>query len=162
MPRRSAGILLYRRRGPEADAVEVLLVHPGGPLWARRDEGAWSLPKGEHDPDEEPAVAARREFAEETGTALAAAELIPLGTVRYSGGKTVTAFAAEGDFDPAELRSNTFSMPWPPRSTTLGTFPEVDRAAWFTPDEARTRLVRAQAEFVDRLLTALASADPAD
>ena len=152
MPARSAGILLFRR-GP--DGPEVLLVHPGGPFWARRDEGVWSIPKGEHDDGEDPMAAARREFEEETGSAPPPGELIELGEVRQRSGKRVTAWAAEGDLDPDAVRSNTFEIEWPPRSGRRREFPEIDRAAWFGADEARRRLVAAQAEFVDRLLALL-------
>ena len=153
MTRRSAGILLYRRT---ADGPEVLLVHPGGPYWARRDAGAWSIPKGEHDPsDVDPQACALREFAEETGTTLARADLIPLGEVRQRGGKVVAAWAAEGDLDAAAIRSNTFELEWPPRSGRRRAFPEVDRAGWFGPDAAREKLLPAQAAFVDRLLAQL-------
>jgi predicted NUDIX family NTP pyrophosphohydrolase len=152
MPARSAGILLFRR---PSGGLEVLLVHPGGPFWARRDEGAWSIPKGEHDDGEEPIDTARREFAEETGTVLPEGELLDLGEVRQRSGKRVSAWAAEGDLDPAAVRSNTFEIEWPPRSGQLREFPEVDRAGWFAPEEARRRLVPAQAAFVDRLLERL-------
>ena len=148
MPVRSAGILLYRRG---ASGPEVLLVHPGGPFWARRDEGAWSIPKGEHDDGEEAVDAARREFAEETGSALALETLVPLGEVRQRSGKRVAAWAAEGDLDPADVRSNTFEMEWPPRSGQMQAFPEVDRAEWFPLEEAQRRMLPAQAPFVDRL-----------
>jgi predicted NUDIX family NTP pyrophosphohydrolase len=145
---RSAGILLYRvgSAGPE-----VLLVHPGGPFWARKDEGAWSIPKGEHADGEEPVDCARREFAEETGSTLALERLVPLGEVRQRSGKWVSAWAAEGDLDPADVRSNTFEMEWPPRSGRTQEFPEVDRAEWFALEEAQRRLLPAQAPFVDRL-----------
>jgi predicted NUDIX family NTP pyrophosphohydrolase len=149
---RSAGILLFRR-GPEG--TEVLLVHPGGPFWARRDEGAWSIPKGEHPDDEDPLAAARREFEEETGTAPPAGEPIELGEVRQRGGKRVSAWALEGDLDADAVRSNTFELEWPPRSGQRREFPEVDRAAWFGADEARRRIVPAQAELVERLLARL-------
>ena len=145
MPKRSAGILLYRR-GPE-----VLLVHPGGPFWARKDAGAWSIPKGEYDEDEDPTATARREFEEELGTPLPAGPLTPLGSVTQRGGKAVTAWAAEGDVDARALRSNTFTMEWPPRSGVMREFPEVDRAEWFDLERAREKLVPAQAELVDRL-----------
>jgi predicted NUDIX family NTP pyrophosphohydrolase len=148
VPVRSAGILLYRRG---AAGLEVLLVHPGGPFWARRDEGAWSIPKGEQADGEVAADCARREFAEETGSALPLEELVPLGEVRQRSGKRVEAWAVEGDLDPAEVRSNTFELEWPPRSGHLRTFPEVDRAAWFALDEAQRRMLPAQAPFVDRL-----------
>src|SRR5262249_3222418 len=127
MTLRSAGILLFRR---DADAPRVLLVHPGGPFWAKRDAGAWSIPKGEIGVDEDAATAARREFAEELGVS-PPGELSALGEIVQKGGKRVIAFALEGDFDPATLRSNTFEIEWPPRSGKLRAFPEVDRAEWF-------------------------------
>ena len=152
MARRSAGILLYRRRG---DGVEVLLVHPGGPLWARRDAGAWSIPKGEYTEGEDPLAAALREFEEETGQRPPEARMVALGEVRQRGGKVVSAWAAPGDLDPAAVTSNTFSMEWPPRSGRRREFPEVDRAGWFDPATAREKLLATQAELVDRLLAAL-------
>jgi predicted NUDIX family NTP pyrophosphohydrolase len=152
MARRSAGILLYRLAG---ERPEVLLVHPGGPFWARRDAGAWSIPKGEYDEDEDPRACALREFEEETGTALAATELIELGSVKQKGGKLVTAWAAQGDLDAAAVRSNTFTMEWPPRSGRRAEFPEIDRAEWFEPETAREKLIGAQAELLDRLLERL-------
>ncbi len=145
---RSAGILLHRHG---IDGVEVLLVHPGGPFWARKDLGAWSIPKGEHDDGEDPRACARREFAEETGTELPDGALDELGTVRLKSGKQVTAFAAAGDLDADAVRSNTFEMEWPPRSGRRQAFPEIDRAGWFGLAEARERLNPAQAPFVDRL-----------
>jgi predicted NUDIX family NTP pyrophosphohydrolase len=147
MPVQSAGILLFRRTpaGPE-----VLLVHPGGPFWARRDEGAWSIPKGEHDEGEAPVDAARREFEEETGS-LPPEPLVELGEVRQKSGKRVRAWAVEGDLDAGEVRSSTFELEWPPRSGRMQTFPEIDRAAWFDLDEARRRLLPAQVPFLDRL-----------
>jgi predicted NUDIX family NTP pyrophosphohydrolase len=148
VPRQSAGILLYRLAG---DAPEVLLVHPGGPFWARKDAGVWSIPKGEYDGTEDPLVCALREFEEETGTALDPKEPAELGSIRQRSGKLVTAWAAEGDLDADSIRSNTFTMEWPPRSGTMAAFPEVDRAGWFGLDEAREKLNPAQAEFVDRL-----------
>ena len=148
MPVRSAGILLYRHA---SGGPEVLLVHPGGPFWARRDAGAWSIPKGEHDDGEAAVDAARREFAEETGSTLALEDLVPLGEVRQRSGKRVEAWAAAGDLDPETVRSNTFELEWPPRSGRMQTFPEVDRAAWFGLEEAQRRLLPAQAPFVDRL-----------
>jgi predicted NUDIX family NTP pyrophosphohydrolase len=145
----SAGILLYRVRD---DVQEVLLVHPGGPFWARKDAGAWSIPKGEHGEDEDPVACARREFEEELGVpAPAAEELTELGTVRQRSGKRVTAWAARGDLDPDAIRSNTFTLEWPPRSGTFREFPEVDRAAWLPLDQAREKINPAQAEFLDRL-----------
>jgi predicted NUDIX family NTP pyrophosphohydrolase len=156
MARRSAGILLFRRA---AAGLEVLLVHPGGPFWARRDAGAWSIPKGEHDAgDVDPRACAIREFEEETGTALDPARLVSLGEVRQKAGKVVAAWALEGDLDAAAIRSNTFEMEWPPRSGRRQEFPEVDRAAWFGAQEARAKLVPAQAAFVDRLLELLGGA----
>jgi predicted NUDIX family NTP pyrophosphohydrolase len=146
---RSAGILLYRLRpaGPE-----VLLVHPGGPYWARRDAGAWSIPKGEHAEGEDALECARREFEEETGSAPPAGELAGLGEVRLRSGKRVSGWAAEGDLDPEAVRSNTFELEWPPRSGRRQEFPEVDRAGWFGLDEARGRMLPAQVPFLDRLL----------
>ena len=132
--------------------LEVLLVHPGGPFWARKDLGAWSIPKGEYEPGEDPQACALREFEEETGTRLQAPELIELGAVVQKAGKEVTAWAARGDLDPASVRSNSFTMEWPPRSGRRQEFPEVDRAAWFALDEARGKLVGAQVELLDRLV----------
>ena len=145
--RTSAGILLYRRtpRG-----LEVLLAHPGGPIMAAKDEGHWSIPKGELDGDD-PERAARREFEEETGLSVADATLVDLGSTRQKGGKLVLAWGAEGDLDPARAVSNTFVMEWPPRSGRTQEFPEIDRVAWFSLDEARRRLKEAQAVFLDRL-----------
>jgi predicted NUDIX family NTP pyrophosphohydrolase len=140
MPQRSAGILLYRLTGP---VPEVLLVHPGGPFWAKKDAGAWSIPKGEIDANEDPLAAARREFAEETGMA-PAGEPVALGDFPYRSGKIVTVFALRGDFDVAGLRSNTFSMEWPRKSGRTAAFPEVDRAGWFTLVEAEAKLVTGQ------------------
>ncbi len=150
MPVTSAGVLLHRT-GPAG--LEVLLVHPGGPYWAKKDEGAWSIPKGECEPGEDPRTRALVEFEEELGTPLPrGAELAELGAVRLKSGKTVVAFACAGELDPATVRSNTFELEWPPRSGRRQAFPEVDRAAWFGPDEARRRLNPAQAVLVDRLL----------
>jgi predicted NUDIX family NTP pyrophosphohydrolase len=150
--KRSAGILLYRLSG---GAPEVLLVHPGGPFWARRDAGAWSVPKGEYEDADDPLAAARREFEEETGTALETGELLELGDVKQKNGKVVSAWAAEGDLDPDAVHSNTFTMEWPPRSGRAAEFPEIDRAGWFGIDDARQKLNPAQAEFLDRLLELL-------
>lgn len=152
MAQLSAGILLYRTPG---EGLEVLLVHPGGPLWARKDDGAWSIPKGLLDDGEEPLAAARREFAEETGHPAPAGEPIDLGEVRLRSGKRVRAFALEGDLDAASISSGTFEMSWPPRSGKRAEFPEVDRAEWFVPGVARAKLNPAQAAFVDRLEGAL-------
>jgi predicted NUDIX family NTP pyrophosphohydrolase len=151
MPKRSAGILMYRRRGAEP---EVLLVHPGGPFWKNKDLGAWSIPKGEYSESEDPLAAAKREFEEETGLT-PQGECFPLGELVQGGRKIVTAFAFEGDFDPATLRSNTFELEWPPRSGRKAAFPEVDRAQWFTPADARRKILKGQAEFITRLLTAI-------
>jgi predicted NUDIX family NTP pyrophosphohydrolase len=147
MPKQSAGLLMFRRREP---TLEVFLVHPGGPFWARKDLGAWSVPKGEHQADEDPLAAARREFAEETGIVPEGA-FLALDPIRQAGGKVVRAFALEGDCDPATIHSNTFVMEWPPRSGRQQTFPEVDRAAWFAIDEARRRIVKGQAPLLDQL-----------
>ena len=152
MARKSAGIVLYRGSGA---TLEVLLVHPGGPFWSRRDAGAWSIPKGEYEEGEDPRACALREFEEETGTPLPPGELLELGDIRQKGGKMVTAWAAEGDLDADAVHSNTFRMEWPPRSGRWATFPEIDRAGWFGVDEARDKLNPAQAEFVDRLLERL-------
>jgi predicted NUDIX family NTP pyrophosphohydrolase len=147
--KRSAGILLYRTaRG----ATEVLLVHPGGPFWARRDAGVWSIPKGEYEVGEDPRACALREFEEETGTAVPPGDLIDLGSVQQKSGKVVRAWAARGDLDADAVRSNTFTMEWPPRSGRSAEFPEIDRAAWFDADTARDKLIAAQAAFLDRLL----------
>ena len=148
MAKRSAGILVYRERA----ALEVLVVHPGGPFWAKRDAASWSIPKGEVDDGEEPLAAARRELGEELGAALELTGLVDLGEVRQKAGKVVRAWGARGDFDPGALASNTFEMEWPPRSGRRQAFPEVDRAAWVEPAEARRLLLPAQTAFVDRLL----------
>jgi predicted NUDIX family NTP pyrophosphohydrolase len=155
-PRRSAGILLHRR-GPDG-GTEVLLGHMGGPLWARKDERAWSIPKGEPEPDEELLDTARREFAEELGLPVPDAEPVALGEVRQSGGKVVTAWAVRGDLDVTAVRPGTFTMAWPPRSGRTQEFPEVDRAAWFTPEVAREKLVASQVPLLDRLLALLGQA----
>lgn len=147
MAKRSAGLLVYRRT---EGSLEVFLVHPGGPLWAKRDAGAWSIPKGEFDPDEDPLTAARREFTEETGFDVAG-PFVALEPVRQSGGKVVHAFAVEGDCDPSRLRSNPFSMEWPPRSGHQQEFPEVDRGAWFTIDQAHDKILKAQRPLLDQL-----------
>ena len=148
MAKRSAGILLYRQR---TGTPEVLLVHPGGPLWAKKDQGAWSIPKGEYDEREDPLACALREFEEELGVAPPGDLAGDLGETKQAGGKLVRAWAAEGDLDPAELRSNTFTLEWPPRSGVTREFPEVDRAEWFGLAEARDRINPAQAVFVERL-----------
>jgi predicted NUDIX family NTP pyrophosphohydrolase len=151
MPKSSAGILMYR---VAATAFEVLLVHPGGPFYRNKDDGAWSIPKGEHDAHENPLDVARREFEEETGYPVSGA-FLALEPVKQKGGKVVSAWAVEGDCDAARIRSNTFEMEWPPRSGKRVTFPEVDRAGWFLPDEARAKLLPAQRAFVDQLCAML-------
>jgi predicted NUDIX family NTP pyrophosphohydrolase len=146
-PRTSAGILLFRR----TSGLEVLLGHMGGPFWARKDEGAWTIPKGEPAPGEDPLATAVREFVEEIGTPAPASSPIPLGDVQQSGGKVVTAWAVEGDLDVSTIASNLVEIAWPPRSGKTLLVPELDRAGWFTPDDARRVVVKAQAAFVDRL-----------
>lgn len=153
MAKRSAGLLLYRS-GPDG-AVEVLIAHPGGPFWARRDDGAWSIPKGEQPDGEDPWVTARREFLEELGLEPPDGARLDLGAVRSPGGKVVTAFAVRGDLDVTAARSNTFELEWPPRSGTLREFPEVDRVGWFTVAQARTKLLAGQRPLLDRLLAAV-------
>jgi predicted NUDIX family NTP pyrophosphohydrolase len=147
MPDLSCGLLLYRR---DADALRVLIVHPGGPFWRHRDAGWWSLPKGAQAPGESAEATALREFEEELGTPVAG-PLQPLGRIRQRGGKWVEAFALEGDFDITTLASNAFECEWPPRSGKVQTYPEVDRAKWCTLQEARALLLPAQCEFLDRL-----------
>jgi predicted NUDIX family NTP pyrophosphohydrolase len=151
MAKRSAGILLFRKRDGE---LQVFLVHPGGPFWRNKDAGAWSIPKGEYSESEDPLDAAKREFQEETGISVHG-ELISLDSIRQSSAKVVTAWALEGDCSAASIRSNTFSMEWPPRSGRTQEFPEIDRAEWFSIDEARKRVVKGQAGFLDRLIAAL-------
>ncbi len=151
--RRSAGLLVHRRDGD--GRVEVLAGHLGGPFWARKQQRAWSVPKGEHEPGEEPLAAARREFVEETGLPVPAGEPVPLGTVRQSSGKEVTLWAVEGDLDAAAAVSNTFSMEWPRGSGRLQDFPELDRFAWVDVATARELLVAGQVAFLDRLLELL-------
>jgi predicted NUDIX family NTP pyrophosphohydrolase len=146
MAAQSAGILLFRRKAK----LEVLLVHPGGPFWAKKNEGSWSVPKGEYAAGEDPAAAAEREFFEETGQRIAG-EMIPLGKIRQKSGKEVTAWAVEGDIDCDSIASNTFEMEWPPRSGKMKSFPEVDRAGWFDLSEARGKINEKQAAFLDTL-----------
>jgi predicted NUDIX family NTP pyrophosphohydrolase len=146
----SAGLLLFRRRIAD---LEVLLAHPGGPFWQNKDDGAWSIPKGLVGADEAPLSAARREFVEETGHE-PLGDFFPLGEARQPGGKVVQAWAIEGDWDPALIRSNTFEVEWPPRSGRRRTFPEIDRAAWFGIADARRKILKGQTVFVDRLVEA--------
>jgi predicted NUDIX family NTP pyrophosphohydrolase len=165
--RQSAGILLFRRRPSTEASLEVLLAHPGGPFFAKRDEGHWTIPKGEpDDPDDDLLVVARREFEEETGNLAphdpSADDPIPLGTIVQKGGKVVHAWAIEGDMDAATARSNTFVMEWPPRSGQQQEFAEIDRVAWFEPDEARRRLKPTQVPFVDRLAAILGGSGSGD
>ena len=152
MPRTSAGILLYRRCNAE---LEVFLVHPGGPFWTKKDAGAWSIPKGEYEPGEDPLDAARREFEEEIGTPPPGGHFIGLGEITQKSGKIVTAWALEGDCDAAAIRSNSFTMEWPPKSGKMQEFPEVDRAGWLTLDDARKKLIESQHPFLDRLAAAM-------
>jgi predicted NUDIX family NTP pyrophosphohydrolase len=155
VPRRSAGLLLFRRAGEGGGELEVLIVHPGGPLFARRDEGIWSLPKGEYEPGDDPLAEASREFTEELGSPPPDGERIDLGVVKQRSGKLVSAWAVAGDLDTASVLSNEFEMEWPPRSGIRRRFPEVDRAEWVGVAEARRKLVSAQAELVDRLQAVL-------
>ncbi|MEU5209166.1 NUDIX domain-containing protein [Streptomyces sp. NPDC020742] len=150
---RSAGLLLHRSAG---DGVEVLLAHMGGPLWSRRDAGAWTVPKGEYAPPEEALDAARREFEEELGLPPPDGRYVPLGDARQSGGKVVTVWAVEADLDPERIVPGTFIMEWPRGSGTVRSFPEIDRVAWFRPEDAAARLVTAQRAFLERLAEHLA------
>jgi len=150
--KQSAGILVYRKKGA---GVEVFIVHPGGPFWAKKDKGAWSIPKGEFTGDEDMQVAARREFGEETGQAAPEGEHLDLGFVKNKSGKVIYAWAVEGDADAAALQSNTFEMEWPPKSGQQQSFQEVDKAGWFAPEKAMEKLNPAQAPLVERLLEAL-------
>jgi len=149
MPTRSAGLLLHRTTSD--GTIEVLLVHPGGPFWARKDAGAWSIPKGEVDSDEDPLACARREFAEELGVPVPDGPAVLLGEVRQKAGKLVTAWAVEGDLDPTSVMSNTFEMEWPRGSGRLRDFPEVDRAEWFDLEEAAVRILDGQRPLLDAL-----------
>jgi predicted NUDIX family NTP pyrophosphohydrolase len=154
MAKHSAGMLLYRRRG----GLEVFLVHPGGPFWAKKDVGAWSIPKGEYTPPEDPLEAAKRELQEETGLA-AAGRFIPLTPLKQPSGKVIHAWAVEGDCDADAIRSNTFTLEWPPRSGVRQQFPEVDRGAWFTLETAREKISKGQAGFLEELRQLLAGSD---
>jgi predicted NUDIX family NTP pyrophosphohydrolase len=149
--KRSAGLLLFRT---VAGAVEVLLVHPGGPFWAKRDDGAWSIPKGEVAAGEDPLEAALREFHEEMGQSIGG-DLMPLGSLRQAGGKDVHAWAVRSDFDPSQVESNTFAMEWPPRSGRQQEIPEIDRAVWFPLETARVKILKGQVGFLDELIRAL-------
>jgi predicted NUDIX family NTP pyrophosphohydrolase len=151
MPKRSAGILMYRR--PDA-GLELLLVHPGGPFWAKKDLGAWSIPKGEYSESEDALAVAKRELEEETG-ARVQGDFLSLGELVQPGRKIVSAWAIEGDFDPSNLKSNLFEMEWPPKSGRKQSFPEVDRAQWFSPADARQKILKGQSEFITRLLEAI-------
>jgi predicted NUDIX family NTP pyrophosphohydrolase len=153
--RRSAGLLVHRERN---GGREVLLVHPGGPMWAKRDAGAWSIPKGEYEPGEDPLAAAKREFEEELGTAAPDGPLNDLGEVKQKGGKIVSAWAVAGDLDVTEITSNTVEVQWPPRSGKMLEIPEVDRAEWFAIRLAREKINPAQAELLDRLVAILDTA----
>jgi predicted NUDIX family NTP pyrophosphohydrolase len=156
MPTKSAGLLVYREAA-NGSGIEVLLVHPGGPFWRNKDEGAWTIPKGEFSDDEDPLDAARREFKEELGSSPPVSEYFPLKPIKQKNNKTVHAWAVKGDFDSATLKSNTFSCEWPPKSQRTQEFPEVDRAEWFAPDEAKRKIIGAQGELIDELLTILLS-----
>jgi predicted NUDIX family NTP pyrophosphohydrolase len=151
MPKRSAGILLYRL---SAGLLEVLLVHPGGPFWAKKDDGAWSIPKGEFPEDEDPLEAAKREFQEETGSSVPGT-CLPLRPLKQPSGKIVHAWMAQGDLDPRDLKSNTFSMEWPPGSGKFQDFPEVDRAEWFSVEAAKLKMLKGQVPFLAQLQAAL-------
>ncbi|TFV87379.1 NUDIX domain-containing protein [Blastococcus sp. CT_GayMR16] len=152
MPRTSAGILLHRMG---AAGREVLIGHMGGPFWARKDDGGWSIPKGEYGPGEDPFTVACREFEEELGTPVPAADFVPLGELRTTSSKVLTVWAAEGDLDASAAVSNTFELEWPPRSGRMQEFPEIDRAAWVALDDARTKLGEGQVGFLDRLMERL-------
>ncbi len=158
MPKLSAGIVLYRFKGP---AIEMLLVHPGGPFWAKKDEAAWSFPKGEYTDEEEALAAAKREFKEETGFDVPGGELAELGSVKY-GNKILTVWSLQGSIDARQVKSNTFTMEWPPKTGRTQEFPEVDRAGWFMPAAAKQKLVKGQVELVDRLCEQLGASAPED
>lgn len=160
MPRLSAGILLYRFE--PCGTCEVLIGHMGGPFWAKKDAGAWSIPKGEYEPGELPFDVARREFEEELGSPVPAEQYVALGEMRQPSGKVLTVWAAEGDLDAAASRSNTFELEWPPRSGRVQEFPEIDRSAWVSVRQARISLVSGQVPFLDRLMAALADQNSAD
>ncbi len=159
MPKLSAGLLLYRVRD---GVVEVLIGHPGGPFWARKDDGAWSIPKGEYAEGDDPWAAAQREFDEEVGMRPPAGPRVDLGSVKQPGGKVVTAFAVQGDLDVADAHSNTFELEWPRGSGQLRNFPEVDRVDWFPVAQARAKLLKGQRVFLDRLMMNESLADLAE
>jgi predicted NUDIX family NTP pyrophosphohydrolase len=150
VPKLSAGVLVYRTRD---GVVEVLIAHPGGPFWARKDDGAWSIPKGEYADGDDPWAAAQREFFEELGLPVPAGPRIDFGSLKQPGGKVVTAFAVRGDLDVTDARSNTFEMEWPRGSGKMREFPEIDRVGWFAVAQARTKLLKGQLAFLDRLMT---------
>ena len=152
MPKKSAGLLLYRRSPSE---IEVLLAHPGGPFWKNKDASAWTIPKGEFDDAEDPLAAAKREFAEEMGSAAPDGNYIALEPIKQKNGKLVYAWAVEGDFDPSNLHSNTFELEWPPKSGLMQETPEVDRAEWFAPEIAKQRMFSGQSALVDELIRLL-------
>lgn len=154
MPKQSAGLLLYRKTA-DASVIEVLLAHPGGPFWRNKDEGAWTIPKGEFTDDEDPLAAAKREFEEELGSKPPAGDYIQLAPIKQKNGKIVHAWAVEGDIDPATLSSNTFEMEWPPKSGRTQLFPEVDRVAWFPPQVAKQKMLAGQPALIDELLLLL-------
>lgn len=160
MPLHSAGLLLYRIRNEQ---LELFLAHPGGPYWDKKDDGVWTLPKGLYGADEDPLAAARREFHEEIGTLLDTPDdaFIPLGELKQKGNKIVHAWAVEGDIDADNVTSNTYAIQWPPNSGQRRRYPEVDRAGWFSVDEARLKILGGQAAFIDRLLAALGQSDRA-
>jgi predicted NUDIX family NTP pyrophosphohydrolase len=149
VPKLSAGVLLYRICD---GVVEVLIAHPGGPFWARKDDGAWSIPKGEYTDGDDPWLAAQREFSEEIGLSLPAGPRVDLASLKQAGGKVVTAFAVHGDLDIADARSNTFELEWPKGSGRVREFPEVDRVGWFSVTQARVKLLTGQRAFLDRLM----------
>lgn len=157
MPKKSAGLLLFRQNSQRSQ-LEVLLVHPGGPFWRSKDDGAWTIPKGEFADDEDALAAARREFQEETGGEPPVGDYRPLKPVKQAGGKIVHAWAIEGDFDPVGLRSDSFQCEWPPRSGRMQEFPEVDRAEWFAPELAKRKILTGQLPLIDQLLELLGAA----
>lgn len=157
MPKKSAGLLLVREK---VEVLEVLLVHPGGPFWAKKDDGSWSIPKGEFEDGEDPLAAAMREFREEMGIATPTGNFVGLEPIKQPSGKLVFAWALRSDFDPSEIKSNMFSMEWPPKSGEQREFPEVDRAAWFELGTARRKILKGQAAFLDQLIERFSTANP--